>query len=172
MGLVIAVATIASYGTIWWILGMWASGRGSPISYAFALLALAVLVAVSWRRKRDDSPERRRERARRGYIIGVVTGVQAVVIMIALNLLRDMGRIDLLTPVVAIIVGLHFLAFARLFPARIYYLTSALLVTLGIAGSFFGTGSQRVLAISVVASCILWLTCVTVLVWPESRRIG
>ena len=170
MGLVIAVATIASYGAIWWILGLRAAGSGSTLGYAGAAIVLALLVGAAWGRTRDESPERRRERAKRGYTIGLVTSIQAVVILVALKMLRDAGRDDLLTPVVAMIVGLHFLAFARLFPARAYYVTSALLVSLGAAGFLLDAGRVRVLAVSIGASCILWLTCVAVLIWPESRR--
>ena len=133
---------------------------------------LALLVGAAWRRMPDESPERQRERATRGNIIGIVTGILAVLIIIALNVLRNAGRIDLLTPVIVIIVGLHFLAFARLFPARIYYVTSALLVALGAAGYLVPAGSGRVVIVSIGAACILWLTCVAVLVWPESRRSG
>ncbi len=170
MGLVLAVATIAGYGAIWWILAMRLTGHGWPLTYPVALAVLVLLLLAAWRRKKDESPERRRERARRGNTIGLVTGVQAVLIIIALNVLRPLDRLDLLTPLIAIIVGLHFLAFARLFPARIYYLTSALLIALAIVGMFVPADNTRVLAVSVGASCILWLTCVAVLIWPESRR--
>jgi hypothetical protein len=170
MGLVLAVATIAGYGAIWWILAMRLTGHDWPLTYPVALLALALLLAAAWYRKTDESPERRRERARRGKTIGLVTGVQAVLIIIALNVLRALGHLDLLTPLIALIVGLHFLAFARLFPARIYYLTSALLVVLAIGGVFVRAGAARVLSVSLGASCILWLTCIAVLIWPESRR--
>lgn len=170
MGLVIAVATIASYGSAWWIVGLWAAGRGSRLGYAVAGALLVLLLAGAWWRKSDETPERRRERARRGHIIGVVTGAQAVLIMIVLYLLRLAGGIDLLAPLIAIIVGLHFLAFARLFPARLYYVTSALLVLLGLAGFAFRPGPPRLLIVSISAAAILWLTCVAVLIWPEGRR--
>lgn len=172
MGLVIAVATIASYGAIWWILGLWGAGRGSAPTYAVGPIVLLLLIWTAWRRKLYESPERRRDRARRGYIIGIVTGAQAVLIVIALHVLRAAGHVDLLTPIVAVIVGLHFLALARLFPARAYYVTAASLVALGVVGFYFPAGSPRILAVSFAAAAILWLTCVAVLLWPESRRNG
>ncbi len=170
MGLVIAVATIASYGAIWWIAGFRIAGSGSAVTDALGALRLVALLVAAWRRRQAESPERRRERAQRGYIIGLVTGVLGVVILAAVKLLDDAGRLDFLAPVVAILVGLHFLAFARLFPARIYYLTSALLVALGGVGAFLPTGEARVLGVSLSAAVILWLTCVAVLIRPESRR--
>ncbi len=172
MGLVIAVATIAGYGAIAWLYAIWAAGIGTPLGYAVAPLALALLVAAAWWRMPEDRPERRRERARRGKIIGDITGVMVVLIAIALYLLRLLDRVELLAPIVVIIVGVHFLAFARLFPARVYYLTSGLLVGLGAAGFGLDAGSDRVLIVGIGACCILWLTCVAVLVWPESRRTG
>ncbi len=172
MGLVIAVATIAGYGTTWWIAGLRGAGYGSGLTDAAGVLAFVLLVSLARRRQRGETPERRRERAQRGYIIGIVTGILAVLILFAVNLLGDAGRLDLLAPIVAIVVGLHFLAFARLFPARAYYLTSALLVALGAAGFGLRPGTVRVLTVSLAAAGILWLTCVAVLIWPESRRSG
>ncbi len=170
MGLVIAVATIAGYGTLWWIIGTWAAGQGSWVGDACAVLLLVLLLSGAWRRRPSDPPERRPERARRGYIIGVVTGVQAVLILLTLHLLHAVDRTDLFAPAVAIFMGLHFLAFARWFPARLYYLTSALLVGLGAIGLLVAAGAIRLLTVSIGAACILWLTCVAVLIWPGSRR--
>ncbi len=170
MGLVIAVATIASYGAIAWALAIWAAGIGSPLRYAIAPAVLALLLAAAWRRMPEDRPERRRERAQRGKIIGDVTAAMVVLIAVVLYMLRAMHRADLFGPIVAIVVGLHFLAFARLFPARIYYLTSLLLVALGVAGFFLDAGSERTLIVGIGAAGILWLTCAAVIVWPESRR--
>ncbi len=172
MGLVIAVATIAGYGAAWWIAGLRGAGYGSGLTDAVGLLLFVLLVGLAWRRQRDESPERRRERAQRGHIIGIVTGIQGVLILAAVYVLGDAGRLDLLAPVVAIVVGLHFLAFARLFPAVLYYLTSVLLVSLGVVGFSIGAGTGRVLAVSVGAAAILWLTCVAVLIWPDTRRRG
>lgn len=170
MGLVIAVATIAGYGAAWWIAGLRGAGYGSGLTDAIGALAFVALVGLAWRRQRDESPERRRERAQRGHIIGIVTGIQGVLILAAMYALGDAGRLDLLAPIVAIVVGLHFLAFARLFPAVVYYLTSALLVALGAGGFLLRAGGVRVLTVSIGAAAILWLTCAAVLIWPESRR--
>ncbi len=170
MGLVIAVATIASYGAVWWILGFRATASGSPLTDGLGALALVALVVGAWRRRHAESPERRRERAQRGYIIGLVTGILAVVILAAATALYHAHRLDLLAATVAIVMGLHFLALARLFPARIYYLTSIVLVALGAGGLFLPAGEPRTLTVSLTAAVILWLTCAAVLIWPESRR--
>ncbi|HEX9107377.1 MAG TPA: hypothetical protein VF832_09115, partial [Longimicrobiales bacterium] len=172
MGLVIAVATIASYGAVWWIVGLRAAGHGSLLTDGAALLVLWLLLATAWWRRPEDTPERRRERARRGYIIGIVTAIQAVLILLALHVLRLTHRVDLLAPVVALVIGLHFLAFARLFPAWMYYLTSALLLGLGVTGFFLGDAGVRLLTVSLGCAAILWATCVAVLIWPETRRRG
>lgn len=172
MGLVIAVATIAGYGAIWWILGIWAARQGSALGYAVAPLAFAVLVGLARWRMPDEPPERRRQRAQRGKVIGDVTGIQALLISIALFVLLRVDRMDLAAPIIAIIMGLHFLAFARMFPAFAYYATSVLLVGLGVTGFFLGAGNARELIVSIGAASILWLTCVAVLIWPESRRSG
>ncbi len=171
MGLVIAVATIASYGAVAWILGMRAAGFASLPTYAVAPIAFLLLVGTAWRRMPADKPERRRERAQRGRIIGDVNGVLVVAIVLAVYLLRLVERIDLLAPIVALIMGLHFLAFGYLFPARAYYTTSAALVALAVVG--FGLASDlRTPLVSIAGAGILWLTCAAVVIWPESRRTG
>ncbi len=172
MGLVIAVATIAAYGVIAWVLALWAAGIGSVPGYAAAPLAWVLLVGTAWHRRPEDPPERRRERAQRGRIIGDVNGALVVLIVAALYGLRLLDRTDLLAPIVAILVGLHFLVFARLFPARAYYYPSAFLVVLGATGFFLQPVGLRALIVGLGASCILWLTCVALLIWPTSRRHG
>ena len=172
MGLVIAVATIASYGTLWWIIGLRAAGHGSALTDLAGVVALALLIGAAWRRMPDDTPERRRERARRGYIIGIITAFQTILILVTVYVLRRTDTTDLLAPLVALIMGLHFLAFARLFPAWLYYLTSVLLIALGVGGLSLGADGGRLLTVALGAAGILWLTCVAVLIWPESRRHG
>jgi energy-converting hydrogenase Eha subunit E len=69
----------------------------------------------------------------------------------------------LIAPVVAIIVGLHFLPLARWLPGPIYYLTGALLVVVGLAGAAVQEPTVRILTVCIGAAGVLWLSCAIVL---------
>jgi hypothetical protein len=84
--------------------------------------------------------------------------------------LGNLGLSDYAAPVIAIIVGLHFVPLARWLPARFYYCTSALLIVLGACGFAIRSLDQRLLIVGVGAASILWLTSVVVLARTRIMR--
>ncbi len=156
------------FAALWWIVGTYASGRGSGLMYAVAIAITSIVVAAASRRARPSSgpPE---ERARRGRLVGIASGVEGLAIFVAINVLANIRRRDLTAPIIAMIVGLHFLPLARWLPAPLYYVTSALLVGLGIAGVRVQDVQFRLFTVSVGAACVLWLTCGAVL-WYGDRQ--
>ena len=151
------------FAAIWWLVGVRASGHGSLLIYSIPLVVTGLIVIVSLRsndRSAQVSPE---ERARRGRLVGIASGAEGLAIFVAANVMGNIGRSDYTGPVIAIIVGLHFLPLARLLPAGLYYGTSALLIVLGVCGFLIRRPEQRLLIVSVGAACVLWLTCVIIL---------
>ena len=157
-----AVTVMSSFAAIWWVVGTAVTGRGSLLLYAVGLATSAVLVVLGWRRAglTTEAPD---VRGHRGRVVGIASGVEGVTILVAVNVLANAGRRDLIAPVVAIIVGLHFLPLARWLPAPIYYLTGALLVVVGLAGTAIQEGTARILTVCVGAAAVLWLSCAVVL---------
>ncbi|HZR39101.1 MAG TPA: hypothetical protein VFB12_03225 [Ktedonobacteraceae bacterium] len=102
---------------------------------------------------------------RRGFVI--VSVAEVVLIVLAVALLGRSGASHFTLPVIALIVGVHFLPLARLFNVRVYYLTGALLSLLSlIALVALLLGLQLAgpspnnwsLFVSVGAALVLWLT--------------
>ena len=125
--------------------------------YAVGMLIRGLMMALAWRRGgRLAAPE---ERRRRGRIVRIASALEGVAIFAAVSVLVNLGRRDLIAPAVAIIVGVHFLPLARSFPAPIYYLTGALLVAVGMAGTLVHDLPARMLTVGIGAAAVLWLSC-------------
>lgn len=151
------------FAAIWWLVGVRASGHASPLAYGIPLLVTGLIIVAALRgrhRFEQVSPE---EHARRGRVVGIASGGEGLAILLAVNVLANFGLSDYAAPVIAIIVGLHFVPLARWLPAHLYYGTAALLVVLGICGFAIRPPEQRLLIVSVGAACVLWLTCIIVL---------
>ena len=155
------------FAAVWWAVGVRASGHGSVPMYVVPLLVTGAIVAVALSRRAGATPESPEERARQGRLVGMASGVEGLLILVAVNVLANIKKLDFAAPVIAIIVGLHFIPLARGLPARSHYVTSVVLVALGIAGFGVPDVRQRILAVSLGAACVLWLTCAVGL---RSRR--
>jgi hypothetical protein len=153
---------MSSFAAIWWLVGAAATGRGSPSPYLVGLAMSALLILLGWRLS-GHAPTAPGLRRHRGRVVGIASGVEAVTIVIAGNVLTKTGRQDLIAPVVAIIVGVHFLPLARWLLAPIYYATGALLVVVGLAGTAIQEAPARTLAVCAGAASALWLSCAVVL---------
>jgi hypothetical protein len=151
------------FAAVWWLVGVRASGHASPLTYGIPILVTGLIVVAALRgrhRFEQVSPE---EDARRGRLVGIASGGEGLAIFLAMLVLGNLGLSDYAAPVIAIIVGLHFVPLARWLPAHLYYGTSALLVVLGVCGFAIRAPDRRLLIVSVGAACVLWLTCVLVL---------
>jgi hypothetical protein len=85
--------------------------------------------------------------------------VEGLAIVLAVNFLRRTHHPDATFPIVAAIVGLHFLPLARSIPVRLYYITAAGLVLTGAAG-MLASVDERPLFVGLGAAAVLWATAV------------
>ena len=160
---------MAVFAAIWWVVGIRASAHGSVLMYSIPLFITGAIITAALRRGPGTVPLSSEEDSRRGRLVGIASGVEGVLIFVAVNVLANIGKRDFFAPIVAVIVGLHFLPLARWLPARFYYVTSALLVGLGIAGVSIADADRRLLTVSIGAACVLWLTCAVVLLYASSK---
>ena len=163
-----AIIVMSAFAAIWWMIGAAQSGRGSLMMYAVGILISGLMVALDWRRGGRSAV--REERKRRGRLIGTASAVEGASIFAAVIVLVNLGRRDLIAPAVAIIVGLHFLPLAHWLPAPIYYVTAALLVTVGMAGAVVQDLPARILTVCFGAAAVLWLSCGGVLLRADRQR--
>ena len=144
-------------------MGVAASGRPSVPLYAIPVLVSSGLIIAALRRLAHVPPPASGERVRRARVVGITGGVEGLIIFATVNVLSSLGQREFTVSAVAIVVGLHFLPLARGLRVRLYYATGGVLIALGVAGCFVPGANWRLLAVSIGAACVLWLTCAGVL---------
>jgi hypothetical protein len=160
---------MSAFAAVWWVVGVSLSGHASALLYSVALLATATIILIVSRTV-EATPPSPEEHARRGRIVGLASGAEALAMFLAINVLANTRHGDLATPVVAIIVGLHCLPLAHRLPAPLYYLIAAALVGLGMVGVVIADVNQRILTVSTGAAGVLWATAS--LSWPSELDGG
>lgn len=135
---------------------------------AVILLILACVMIWSARRlPRDNDAASRTAEKRIGRIFGLVFGLEGVFIAITSIVLSSLHLFVLFAPVVAIIVGLHFLPLAPLFSVKIYYITGSVIALLGLIGLLMLAsqlhGSNAIIHgwqafVDLGCTTVLWLT--------------
>jgi hypothetical protein len=150
------------FAAIWWAIGAHASRSGSVVLYGLGFLMTAIIVVAASRSQiQSPTPE---EESRVGRLVGIASGVEGILILIAVNVLRNIGMSAFVAPVVAIIIGLHFFPLARWLPARLYYGTAAALIAVGAVGCVLDDAHRRLLVVSFSSAGVLWLTAIAVVV--------
>lgn len=163
-----AVATLCVFATLWFAFALHATGSHLWLPYAVAvLISIALFLGVP---KYDaSSTVGRRHRAR---VIGIASGVEALAIIVAVFLIPPSQQMHWAAPVVAAIVGLHFLPIARYLPYKPYYFAGIALVCVAAAGAAIElAGWSDAASQFVVGACsafFLWMTSAAIV--RDARR--
>jgi hypothetical protein len=184
-GLAAGLLVLALFAAGWFLAGLGVSGvDGLPrwIGLAFTLLVtgglastgIKLLVAANHLAS-DSSPAAARRGRRVGMQFGLVFGAEFVLIAVASRILAALGQDSLIMPVIAAIVGAHFLPLAGLFHVRTYSVTGGILIGIGLAAvvgvlaSPFDTFWQA--AVGFASALVLWITAAVIarLSWHLSR---
>ena len=102
-------------------------------------------------------------------LVGRWSALQGAAIFLAAQVLGRMGRPALIAPVIAVIVGLHFIPLARGIPRTKYYVTAASLVAAGLIAMALPRQIGPTAA-SAAAALILWATAISLL--ADARRLS
>ncbi len=185
-GVASGVLFMAFFGTLWATIGIGGlQGWGGPwlliltLLIGLGLLLGGVSLLIASRRlpntvAQDDAQEGRRI----GIWFGIVFASEGILIAVASVICNAINRFDLFFPIMAIIVGLHFLPLASLFEVKPYYLVGTLLCLLAIITLLFVPrkvllNGQQITAQWVVlgfgAALILW--AVGLGLWLLGRRL-
>jgi hypothetical protein len=183
-GLAIGALVLTFFGAGWAIapalLLTTSSGATALALIVVALITVALVVGClallrdAQRIPVDSSPKalaRGRALGRRlGIGFGVVFGSEALFIALASIILSANGLDDFIVPVIALIVGLHFLPLAWLFDVSIYYVTGALIslvaiiTVLAIPRTATVNGAPLWVIVPATGSAVvLWLTAAVAL---------
>lgn len=148
---------MAIFAAIWWVAGMYASHNGSPLRYCVGFIVSACIIVAALRPPEEKLPAEAVER--RGRLVGIASAAEGALIFAAFVILPNVGGMRFAAPIVAMIVGIHFLPLARWMPERLYYVTAALLTALGIAGLSISALDDRIAVVCAGAASVLWVTC-------------
>jgi hypothetical protein len=163
------------FATIWWVVGLRSAGAALPLLTGMPI-GVTLLMANLARARRQAAQSTARfdaaEEARRNRVVGWASAAEGVGILLAVNVLNNIGLHDAVTPAIAIIVGLHFIPIARGLPAPIYYGTAALLVAVGAGGLLVADLPTRIGLVSAAAAIILWGTAALALRGAPARPAG
>lgn len=137
-----AAAILTAHRPAWWL--------GGPLLATFAIIAWA---------SRQRVPAQA-DGARIGRLIGIWSAVEGTAIFVAINVLLRLDMAPEIPPVIAILVGFHFLPLAREIPVRFYYATGLALIAVGVLGLMTPTTDISRLALGFAAAIILWASAV------------
>jgi hypothetical protein len=162
MRIVLLVLTV--FAAAW----AWAALRVSGVASALSLLPVAVsfaLLAAGWSGA-GMAPSRG---PHVGKVAGLWSAIEVVALVVAVNALQYFHRADLMFPVAAIIVGLHFLPMARGIPVKLYYATGCGFVLAGLVGLLLPP-TGRAMVVGMSAALVLWATALVVVL--RSREVA
>jgi hypothetical protein len=162
---------LAVFGAVWVLAGAGVAGLDglarSAIWAVTALVAISLCLAglrLIWAARalpHDASRAARSHRHRVNRLFGLVFGLEIALIVVATNTLRAWGLDRLVPPVVAVIVGVHFLPLARIFEVPIYYATGTALILIGgagLAGTAGTSTSTWPASVAFASALVVWLT--------------
>jgi hypothetical protein len=157
-----ALVILTVFAAAWSWGGLWLSGA-APSLVIFPIATSLVLLAWGWRG--SGVSQSRGPHVRK--VVGLWSSVEVVALLVTANVLQNLHRADLMLPLGAIIVGLHFFPLARGIPVRIYYASGAGLVLAGAAGLIVPP-AQRPMVAGMVAALTLWATALVIVL--RARR--
>ncbi len=124
-------------------------------SLAVPVLVSVALVAAAYRASLQGEPRTPEEERRIGRLIARWSIFEGVAFSIGIFALLLLHRPSDITPLIAVIVGLHFLPLARGIPMRIYYATGIALILTGAVAFFLPVAAHAPVA-CLASGIILW----------------
>ncbi|MDQ6601001.1 DUF7010 family protein [Bacillus salipaludis] len=170
------VMFMAFFGTVWADVGIGGlQGLGSIWLLILAIFIGAALffsgIALIRSSKNLNSTNARGSRDVDKWF-NIVFATEFVLIIIAAIICNSVGHFDWFFPIMAIIVGVHFLPLAYLFQVRAYYVTGTLLCLLAIVTLLFvplkiSLGEHQIntwwTLVGLGSMLILWITSLVIL---------
>lgn len=172
------VIFMAFFGTLWASIGAGGLGAWGTPWTTIAVLSIGAALLVGgvalWRGagRLGDAGSGDGDGPPMGRSFWVIFGLEGAAIFIASIVCNAIGRFDLFFPIMAIIVGIHFLPLARLFGIPLYYAVGTLLCLIGLiclvavpVQATLGTHDIMARALIVGFGCAVILWGVGLLLW-------
>jgi len=142
------------FAIVWSSLGLYALVL-PRWSFAVPVLVSATLIAAAYRASLNEVPRTPKEQKRVGRLIATWSIFEGFAFFIGNGVLLKLHRPNDITPMLAIIVGLHFLPLAYGVPMRTYYATGMALVLTGAVALCLPVAAHAPVA-CLASGVILW----------------
>jgi hypothetical protein len=156
MGVRVASVVLNVFAALWAWVGLKLSGAAPWLTLVPAFVSLGLL-AWGWRGA-GVVPARG---SHVGKVVALWSAVEVIALLIAANLLEQFHRPDLMLPIGATIVGLHFFPLARGIPVKLYHATGAGLIVVALVGLLVPAADRAIVA-GMGAALVLWGTALMI----------
>ncbi len=151
------------FGGLWVVFAILSQHSPKPILCLVPIGIAGLLAAWSISLARPGTPLASAEKRRRSKIVMYATAFEGLAFFVGANILGNMGIADQYLPLLAVVVGLHFLPFARYIPDGRYYPMSLALVAIGTVGVFVPSPDVRAWFVGLGSALVLWTASVMTL---------
>jgi hypothetical protein len=159
----ISAIVLGAFAVLWWLAGGHVAGYSSPVLLLVPAAMMILILVAALRTWGANDAEMLGRGRNPGRVIGIASAIEGAAIVAAVLLMVKFHRQDLSAPVIAILIGLHFVPIARGLHAKVYYLPVGLLLALGVLGFALPDLRERSSVVYVGTACVLWLTSAAVL---------
>jgi len=151
------------FGGLWVVFAILSQRTSKPILCLVPLIIAAVLIKWSVSAAKAQMKLPLGERRRRNRIVLYATAFEGIAIFVGANVLNNLDLADQYLPMLALIVGLHFLPFARYIPDWRYFPISLTLMAIGTAGIFVTSPDLRAWFVGLSSALVLWTASIIAL---------
>lgn len=155
------------FAAIWGALGVIDIGLSPVLAVVPVGISAALLF---WATRQVPAPIDDAAQARIGRVVGRWSAVEGLAIVAVVIICQNIGAADAIVPVIAIIVGLHFLPLARGIPVPFYYATGVAMVATGGAALLLSEPA-RIGVTGFGSAIILWVSCVALASAPGRASV-
>ena len=152
------------FGGLWVVLAILSQRSSYPLFCLVPIGIAALLVVWSVSVARTRTQLAADERRRRNKIVMYASAFEGIALFVGANILNNMGIADQYLPLLAVIVGLHFLPFARYMPDWRYYPISLTLIAIGMAGAVVPSPDIRAWFVGLSSALVLWTASIIALI--------
>lgn len=174
---------MAFFTMMWAIMGHFGlDGRDHYIELViFGILAAAFVIngiylfSIAKRFPKLSTEEDKAEGKKSGMWFGIIFGAEGLGIVIAINIVKYLGHDDLVIPVIALVVGLHFYPLGWVFKRTLdYYLATwaTLIAVLGIVFTLNKTLTENDVLAFVGVGIGIATSCYGLYMIKEGRRLS
>jgi hypothetical protein len=159
----VSAIIFSAFGGLWLVFAILSQSSPMPILCILPIVIAAVLVGWSISVSKKRAPLAANDRKHVNKIVMYASIFEGVAIFVGINVLNNLGIANQYLPLIAVIVGLHFLPFARYLPDWRYYPIALLLVAIGIVGAIVPSADLRAWLVGVSSALVLWTASVIAL---------